>query len=52
MTFTPEDAVEFLSEAREEYDGEIDYSRRIAEVLDPDDPDTHKVVYELSYSAH
>lgn len=52
MKFTREGAKQFLTEAREEYDGDSDFGWQIAESPDPDSPETHKITFELCYSAH
>ena len=52
MKFTRESAKQFLTEAREEYDGDSDFGWQIAEYPDPNSPETHKIAFELSYSAY
>ena len=51
LEFSRKRAKGFLTDAREGYDGETDWSCQIAELPDPDDPQTHKITFELCFSA-
>lgn len=52
LRFRLHDAKSFLTCARKEYDGDTDYSTQIAAMPCPDDPETHELTFDLSYSAY